>query len=148
MNATRLALAALAATLVDGFYGFAVYGNALAGQFLAYPAVFRSSESQMGYLPGMFAGILIAMFAVAYIYAKGYEGGSGIVEGLRFGLVIAVLNAGYFIATNYAILNIGGGLAVSMALAGLGEWLLVGGTIGAIYRRAGAGPTSRRNAGV
>ena len=147
MNTTRLALAALAATVVDGFYGFAVYGNALAGQFMAFPAVFRSSESQMAYLPAMFAGILIAMFAVTYIYAKGYEGGSGVVEGLRFGLVIAVFNAGYFIATNYAILNIGSGLAMSMALAGLFEWLLVGSAIGAIYRPAGAGSRSR-NAGV
>lgn len=145
MNTTRLALAA---TFVDGIYGFAVYGNALAGQFLAFPGVFRSSESPTAYLPAMFTGILIAMFAVAYIYAKGYEGGSGIVEGLRFGLVIAVFNAGYFIATNYAILNIGSGLAVSMALAGLGEWLLVGGTIGVIYAPAGAGSSARRNAGV
>jgi len=136
MNTTRLALAALAATVVDGIYGFAVYGNALAGQFLAFPGVFRSTESQTAYLPAMFAGILIAMFAAAYIYAKGYEGGSGMVEGLRFGLVIAVFNAGYFIATNYAILNIGSGLAVSMALAGLGEWLVVGCTIGLIYRSA------------
>jgi len=148
MNTTRLALAALAATVVDAFYGFAIYGNALAGQFLAFPAVFRSNESQMAYLPGMFAGILIAMFAVTYIYAKGYEGGSGVVEGLRFGLLIAVFNAGYFISTNYAILNIGGGLAVSMALAGLGEWLIVGATIGAIYKPARAGSPARRTAGV
>ena len=145
MNTTRLALAALAATVVDGFYGFAVYGNALAGQFMAFPAVFRSSESQMAYLPAMFGGILIAMFAVTYLYAKGYEGGHGLTEGLRFGAVIAVFNAGYFIGTNYGILNISGGLALSMALAGVGEWLLVGGTVGAIYRPAGAGSLTRKH---
>ena len=49
MNATRLALAALAATVVDGIYGFAVYGTAMAVQFRAFPGVFRSAESQTAY---------------------------------------------------------------------------------------------------
>jgi hypothetical protein len=94
MNTTRLALAALAATVVDGIYGFVVYGNLMAGQFGAFPAVFRSAETGTAYLPVMFCGILVGMFAVTYVYAKGYEGGSGALEGLRFGLLIAIFNAG------------------------------------------------------
>jgi hypothetical protein len=133
----RLALAAVVATVADAVYGFAVYGNALNGQFSAFPAVFRSAEAGPAYLPGMFVGILVAMFAVAYMYAKGYEGGNGLQEGLRFGSLLAIVNAGYFVGVNYAILNIGPGVAVGMALAGLGEWLLIGSVIGAIYKPAG-----------
>ena len=136
MNTTRLALAALAATVVDGVYGFAVYGNAMAGQFAAFPGVFRSAETGTAYLPVMFCGILVGIFAVTYIYAKGYEGGSGLQEGLRFGLLIAIFNAGYVVGTDYGILNIGRRLALAMAFAGLGEWLLVGCTIGLIYGSA------------
>src|SRR6266576_4447306 len=106
MNTTRLVLAALAATIVDGIYGFAVYGTAMAGNFAAFPAVFRSAESGAAYLPPMFCGILVAMFAVSYIYAKGYEGSSGVLEGLRFGLLIGIFNAGYVIGTDYGVLNI------------------------------------------
>jgi hypothetical protein len=133
----RLALAALAATIVDGVYGFAVYGTALASQFAAFPGVFRSTEAQTMYLPVMLCGILVGMFAITYVYAKGYEGGSGLMEGLRFGLLIAIFNAGYFVGVSYGILNIGRRLTVAMALAGLGEWLLIGATIGLVYR-AGA----------
>jgi hypothetical protein len=136
MNTTRLALAAVAATVVDGVYGFLVYGNVMAGQFAAFPSVFRSAVEGPAYLPVMFAGILVAMFAVAWMYAKGYEGGNGLTEGLRFGLVLAILNAGYFVGTEYGILNIGRRLAAAMALAGCGEWLLVGATIGLVYKRA------------
>jgi hypothetical protein len=136
MNMGRLALAAVAATLVDGIYGFAVYGNALSSRFAAFPGVFRSAESGAAALPIMFCGILVGMFAVIYIYAKGYEGGSGLQEGLRFGLLIGIFNAGYFIGVDYGILNISRRLALMMALAGLGEWLVVGGTIGLIYRSA------------
>ena len=38
---------------------------------------------------------------------------------------------------DYGILNISAQLAVFMALAGLGEWLLVGGVIGLVYKRPG-----------
>jgi hypothetical protein len=132
----RLVLAAVAATVADAVYGFVVYGNVLNSQFSALPAVFRSAEAGAAFLPGMFVGILVAMFAVAYIYAKGYEGGNGLQEGLRFGFLMAVVNACYFVGVNYAILNIGPGVAVGMALAGLGEWLLIGGVIGTVYRPA------------
>jgi hypothetical protein len=47
------------------------------------------------------------MFAATYIYAKGYEGGSGVEEGLRFGAVVGVFVVGYTAIVNYAIQNIG-----------------------------------------
>lgn len=136
MNMGRLALAALAATVVDGVYGFVVYGSMMTGQFATFPAVFRSTDTQAAYLPVLFCGILVGMFAATYIYAKGYEGGTGLMEGVRFGLLIAIFNAGYVVGVNYAVLNIGRRLALALALAGLGEWLLVGATIGLIYRSA------------
>ena len=149
MNTARLALAALAATVVDGIYGFLVYGNALSNEFGAFPGVFRSAEDGQAALPVMFAGVLVGMFAVSYIYAKGYEGGSGLLEGVRFGLLIGIFDAGYFIGVLYGILNIGRQMAATMALAGLAEWLVVGCTIGLIYRPAlGAEARSARAAKV
>ena len=72
MNMARLALAAVAATLVDGIFGFVVFGNAFVREFEAFPGVFRGADSGTGPLPLMFAGILVGMCAVTYIYAKGY----------------------------------------------------------------------------
>ena len=86
MNLGRLALAAVAATVVDAVYGFVVYGVLLVGEFARYPGVFRSNEVGMAYLPLMFFGIFVAIAALTLIYAKGYEGGSGVTEGFRFGV--------------------------------------------------------------
>ena len=36
MNYGRLAIAAVAATVVDGVYGFVVYGHILGGEFARY----------------------------------------------------------------------------------------------------------------
>jgi hypothetical protein len=40
------------------------------------------------------------MVAAGYIYAKGYEGGSGIAEGARFGAAIGLFAVGYAAIVN------------------------------------------------
>jgi hypothetical protein len=136
MNYGRLGLAAIAAWIVDAVYGFIVYGSVLSGEFGRYPGIYRPADSQGTYMPILFVGILLAMLVASYIYAKGYEGGSGIQEGMRFGVLIGLLVLGYVGIVNYAILNIGRRLAGSLAVAGLVEWTLAGIVIGAVYKPA------------
>jgi hypothetical protein len=145
MNVSRLAMAAVAATVWDLIYGFCVYGILLAPEFSKYPNVYRSNEAGMGYLPLMFAGILVAMIVAAAIYAKGYEGGSGVTEGARFGMLLGVFVATAFAGVSYAVLNIGRRLAVYLAAAGFIEWLVAGIVIGLVYKPA-AGSATRRAA--
>lgn len=148
MNYGRLALAAVAATVVDGVYGFLVYGNIISGEFARYPAIYRSSEVQTGYLPMMFVGILFAMLVASYLYAKGYEGGNGLQEGMRFGVLVGLVMVGYVAGVNYAIMNIGKRMALYYALAGLVEWVVVGITIGFVYRPVQPAAAKIRAAGA
>ena len=148
MNYGRLASAAVAATIVDAVYGFIVYGNIISGEFARYPAIYRSTASQNAYLPGMFVGILFAMLVASYLYAKGYEGGSGLQEGMRFGVLVGLVMVGYVAGVNYAIMNIGKRLAVYYALAGLVEWVVVGMAIGFVYRPAAPVAAKVRVAGA
>jgi hypothetical protein len=134
MNYGRLALAAIAAWVVDAVYGFVVYGTVLSSEFGRYPGVYRPNDVAPGYLPVLFLGILLAMFVASYIYAKGYEGGSGLQEGMRFGVLVGLLVVGYTCIVNYAILNIGRRLAGSVAIAALVEWTIAGIVIGTIYK--------------
>jgi hypothetical protein len=134
INWPRIALAAVAATIVDALYGFCVYGNVLDRQFAQYPAVYRPMAVQGAYMPFLFGGIFLAMIAASIIYAKGYEGGSGVTEGVRCGALIGVLAVGYSVIVQYAMSNIGRKLAVSMAAAALAEWVLAGIVIGLVYR--------------
>jgi hypothetical protein len=148
MNYSRLVLAAVVATVVDGLYGFVVYGNIIGSEFEKYPAIYRSSESQTAYLPLMMAGILFTMLVAVYLYAKGYEGGSGMHEGMRFGVLVGLLMVGYVAGVNYAIMNIGKRMAAYYALAGLVEWTVVGIAIGSIYAPAPARGARGRATGV
>jgi hypothetical protein len=136
MNYGRLVAAAVAATLTDAVYGFLVYGMALQSEFGRYPSIYRPNDAPPMYLATMFLGILVAMLALTYIYAKGYEGGSGVAEGARFGIVVAIFAAAFFSAVSYGTLNIGRKLAVLMACAGLVEWTINGIVIGLVYKGA------------
>ncbi len=134
MNFGRVVAAGVAATVWDAIYGFCVYGVLLAPEFEKYPNVYRSAEVGQSYLPLMFAGVLVAMIAAAFIYAKGYEGGSGISEGARFGFLLAVLVNCVFVGVNYATLNINKKITVMLAAAGFLEWLVAGTVIGLVYK--------------
>ena len=134
MNYARIALAAVAATVFDAVYGFLVYGTLLAPEFAKYPDVFRSNEAGQAFLPAMFGGLFVAIVAVVIIYAKGYEGGSGLAEGGRFGLLFGVFVVLAFTAVNYATLNINKKLAGMLGVAGFFEWLVIGTIIGLVYK--------------
>ena len=148
MNYRRIALAAIAATIVDGIYGFVVYGQVIGSEFARYPEIYRSSETQPAYLPGMFVGLLFAMFVAAYLYSKGYEGGNGMQEGMRFGVLIGLLLVGFAAGVDYAIMRIGRRMALYFGLASLVEWVVIGMVIGLVYKPAGPVAASRRSSGV
>ena len=145
MNYTRLVLAGLAGAVADALYGFVVYGMALANQFAQYPGVYRPADDT-SHMPVMFAGIFIGALAATYIYAKGYENGSGLGEGLRFGAAMGVFVGFYTGLVNWAVLNIGQSLALSMVAAAVVEWMLIGAVIGLVYKPAT--PAARRSVGV
>jgi hypothetical protein len=136
MNYPRLALAAVAATVFDAVYGFGVYGTLLAPEFAKYPEVYRSPEAGMAFLPMMFAGLFVAIVAAAMIYAKGYEGGSGLAEGARFGLLFGLFVVLAFVFVNHATLIINRKLTGMLAIAAFVEWSLIGTIIGLVYKPA------------
>ena len=134
MNYARIVIAALAATVVDGLYGFVVWGQVLSGEFGKYPGIYRGGADQTTYLPLMFVGIVVGMFFASWIYAKGYEGRSGLIEGLRFGGLMGLFVGAYMAGVNYGIMRIGKRMALAYGIGWVGEWLLVGLVIGLVYK--------------
>jgi hypothetical protein len=135
VNYTRLALAALAATLVYFVMGGLLFAlTPMADEFRKYPAVYRSQESMKGVFPIGMAAMLVAIVVLVWIYALLYKGGSGVAEGARFGALIGLFAVCSFVIHNYVNLNIGLKLTVEQAVAYFLEWTVVGIVIGLIYR--------------
>jgi len=145
MNYPRIVVAAVAATVVDALYGFIVWGQVLNREFARYPDIYRPG-GDMTALPLMFLGVLVGMFFASWIYAKGYEGGTGLTEGVRFGGLMGLLMGAYLAGVNYGIMRIGKRMALTYGIGWLGEWVFVGLVIGLVYKPA-ANP-ARRAAGA
>jgi hypothetical protein len=116
MNYGRIAIAAVAATVVYYVYGFLVEGLLIRKDFSPYTAVYRPADTVMGYMPLGFACTLIATFVIAMMYAKSYEGGSGAAEGFRFGVLVGIFVLCTVVGANYVTLNIGRKLALELGV--------------------------------
>lgn len=146
MNFARIAAAAVVAWIVSIAIGFFVNTVLLADLARANTPPMRPEADVMGLLPIGFVFLLIGFFAFAYAYAKGYEGGNGVMEGIRFGVVTAVLIIGFAVIWQYVAYPISGALTVAMIIDAIVELAIYGAIVGAIYKPAGA--TAPRTAGV
>jgi hypothetical protein len=138
MNWLRICLAAVGAFIAYFVVGGLAFGlvPSLKSEFLRFPAVYRPPEGQMSHMPVGMAAMFAGIFSLTVLYASGYRGVSGLLEGARFGALIGVFAIGAFVVHNYVNLNIGLMLTVQQAVAYFTEWVVVGVTIGLIYRPA------------
>lgn len=137
MNFARLAAAAVVAWIVSIGIGFFVNTVLLADLALANTPPMRPEAAITGLLPLGFVFLLLGFFAFAYAYAKGYEGGNGTMEGIRFGVVVALVVIGFAGIWQYVVFPITGTLAVAIVIDTIVELAIYGAIVGAIYRPTG-----------
>ena len=136
MNYSRLGLAALGGMVASFAFGFLVMWlvPALFEEGHKYPAVFRPKEEMMTVMPIGLVATFISILVVAIVFAMIHQGGSGITEGARFGVLIGIFVVCAFVLHNYVNLNIGLKLALMQAAAYFVQWTIIGIVIGLIYK--------------
>ena len=146
MNFGRIAAAAVVAWIVSLGVGFLVNEVLLADIAAANVTVMRPEAELMGNLPIGFVFLLLGFFAFSYAYAKGYEGGSGVVEGIRFGVLVALIVVGFGLIWQYVMFPITATYAAAIIIDSILELALYGAIVGAIYKPVAT--PSRRGSGV
>jgi hypothetical protein len=136
MNYSSLALTALGATVAYFAFGFLVLWlvPGLVKEAHKYPAVFRPVEEMKTVMPVGLVATFMAILVAAIIFAMMHQGGSGTVQGARFGALIGIFVVCAFVLHNYVNLNIGLKLALGQAVAYFVQWTIVGIVIGLIYK--------------
>lgn len=137
MNMGRVAAAAVVAWVVSIGVGYLVNEVLFSSLYAANAAAFRPDPQMMANLPVGFIGMLLGFFAFAYAYAKGYEGGSGPMEGVRFGLLVGVMLDGFGLIWYWVTIPIDVRLAAAMMIDTLVEFSLYGAIVGFVYRPIG-----------
>ncbi len=139
MNFGRLAAAAIVAWLSYLAINYGVNTYVLADLYAQHAAVFRP-QGEMNLVLG-FGVTLIGFFAFTYAFAKGHEGGNGVQEGLRFGVIVGIMLVAFTVTWNYVTLPVSGRLGVAWVVDTLLEMAVYGVIIGLVYR-----PVTRRAA--
>ena len=134
MNYGRILLAGMVGTVVYFLVGGLVFGKLIAKYYAPYPGVYRSAEMVKEHIPIGLTSTFLAVLLLAAIYAIGYKGDFGAREGFRFGLLIGIFFACSVVGDEYVTLNIGRELAVAMAVGRVFGWVVVGTTIGLVYK--------------
>jgi hypothetical protein len=137
MNYVSLGLAALGATVAYFAFGFLVMWlvPALINESRKYPAVFRPVEEMKTVMPIGLVATYVAILVVALIFALiHHHGGSGVMEGAHFGMLIGIFVVCAFVLHNYVNLKIGLKLALWQAVVYFVQWTIVGIVIGLIYK--------------
>jgi hypothetical protein len=135
MNYSRIALAGVGAAVVYFALGFLLLAlMPLAEEVRQYAAVYRPEEAMTRVAPVGVVALLLAMMALAALYALAFRVGPAMAQGLRFGILVGVFAAGSFMLHNYVSLNIGLRLALLQAFASFVQWVGSGIVIALIYR--------------
>lgn len=145
MNFPRVALAAVSAWVLYLGLGFLVHGVLLKDTYMQYVGVMRPEAQANAILPIAFGGALVGFFAFAYAYAKGYEGGNGLQEGLRFGVLVGILLCAFGSVWDYMMWPIGRLLLAAWLIDFVVEFAIYGMVIGLIYKPV---PAAARRAAV
>jgi len=135
VNFGRVAAAAIAAWIVYLGLSPLVNNVLLADLYAQHARVFRPA-AEMNLAFGLGA-TLVGFFVFAYAYAKGYEGGAGAVEGLRYGVLVGLLLATFSVAWNYVVLPVSGALAAAWIVDVIVEMAIYGTAVGLIYKPLG-----------
>ncbi len=135
MNWRRLLLAALIAFIFLQLSDFLVHWVILKCVYddLMARGILRSAGAICGYIWVMIVMTALFSFLFTYIFAKGYEG-KGILEGIRYGIVIGF----FWIFVNaysvFAVIDIPYGLVWSWILAGFIQTIIAGILLALIYK--------------
>lgn len=136
MNYPRILVAGSATWVASLALGYVINNVWLLRLYQANAWAFRRAEDMTALLPLGFGLQLLASLGFAFAYAKGYETdieASGIAQGVRFGLLMSIIIAGFASVWNYVTEPIALRLGILEVLSVIGQFGIYGAIVGLIY---------------
>ena len=118
MNVKKWIIASIVILVVDQALGWLIHGVMLSDMYKATSELWRSTAEMTSMMWMMIVTSLVWAFIFVYIFAKGYQG-KGIMEGVRFGLIMGVFFSLPMSLGTYASMPIGFGLAAAWFISGI-----------------------------
>lgn len=133
MNVKRYLAASVAVFVVSVALGYLVNGVLLQSTYASIHGVWRPDILSKMWINAV--NDFILSFVFVYLFVKGYEG-RGILEGVRFGLLMGLVFAIPAAYGTYVIIPIPYYLALEWFLYGMAQTVIIGMVAAAIYKPA------------
>ena len=134
LNVKQWAIASVAAFVAMAVIEFLVHGVMLSSWYMEYPSYWRTQEQMMSKMPWMYAGYLFFAGLFSYIYTRGYEGKSGVGEGMRYGMLVGALIGIPKMFIDHAVFYYPGKIVVGWGVSMLVMCTILGMVVGLIYK--------------
>jgi hypothetical protein len=133
MNIKRFILASIAVFVTFQALDFIIHGLILMSTYQSLTHLWRPDMMSLMWI--MYLSSFFMSFMFVYIFTKGYEN-RGIMEGLRFGVVIGLFMNVVGMFSQYAMYPIPFSLTMQWFLYGMAEFIIAGIVAAAVYRPA------------
>lgn len=133
MNTKRFALACVAVYVIYHVLTIIINVGILSDTYAAHASVWRPEEELMSNYWITFLTSAAWTVLFCYIFTRGYEG-KGILEGVRYGLLMGLLIGIPFSYESYMVYPISSGLAHAWLVTTLVVAIVSGIVVAAIYR--------------
>lgn len=136
MSYPRILLAGLAAFAASVAVAYVINDIWLVRLYRANAWAYRRADDVEKLVPIGLTMQALGSLAFAWVYAKGYETNSeasGIAQGVRFGLAVALLIVGFATVWNYVTQPIAPRLGILQMLATIAESGICGAVVGLVY---------------
>ena len=143
MNLKRYLAASLAVCVVSLALGFLIHGIILRPTYESLRSLWRPDMASKMWISWVNTFLMSLLFT--YIFTKGYEG-RGIMEGVRFGLLVGIFLSIPAAYGTYMIIAIPYSLALQWFLYGTAQTIVLGAVAAAVYRPEAATTPRTRTA--
>ena len=113
--------------------GYVIHKVMMGDTYEKLAAIFRPEAEMMDMMWMMMVSGAVMMFMFCYIFTRGYEG-KGVMEGVRFGMLIGLLMAGPMAIDPHVIYPVPADVATIWLISGIGSLVVAGALFAAIYK--------------
>jgi hypothetical protein len=117
--------------------GYVIHEVMMGDTYESLAAIFRPQAEMQSMMGIMMASSALTILVFCYIFTLGHEG-KGIMEGVRYGVLIGLLMAGPMAIDPYVIFPLPGDLAMTWLISGIATLAIAGAVFAAIYKPAAA----------
>jgi ABC-type multidrug transport system permease subunit len=113
--------------------GFVIHETMMAETYQGLVSTFRPEAEMNDMMWMMMVSSAVMMYMFCFIFTRGYEG-KGIMEGMRYGVLIAFMMASPMVIEQHVIYSIPENVATTWLVATFVSFIIVGAIFAAIYK--------------